>query len=239
MSMMEHTMGITGRKLPVYFLLDCSGSMNQNGAIGAVNEGLQLLTRELKDSVEVREYVWISLIRFASTVEQDQLQPIARFVPPTLTADGATAMGPALSCLYQSIQQDLQAGTEGRKPDFRPLVFALSDGGPTDAQGYEFPKGGPNDWEAPAAQLHSLRGPQKPTVVALGCGSHADMDMLKQLARAEVYQMTNVSADTLKQFFELASGSIVNLSKSIVTGAAASIQSPATITGIKSIPYTM
>lgn len=206
------------RKFPVYLLLDCSSSMS-GAPIIAVNEGLELVYKELMGDPQARESVWISLIRFASQASQDALMPIDQFVPPTLSANGNTAMGSAFQILVDSIKQDLAAKTGTQRGDYRPLVFLLTDGAPTD------------NWQGPVQNLKALAGAQKPTIVALGCGGGVNAPMLKQVTD-EVYLMANVTRDQLKAFFKLMSGSIVSASRAAGAGGQASMQSPEAIPGV-------
>ncbi len=208
----------TTRKFPVYLLLDCSSSMS-GAPIIAVNEGLELLYKELMKDPQAKESVWISLIRFATTASQDRLTPIDQFVPPTLSASGSTAMGGAFQLLVNSIQQDLTPKIGNQRGDFRPLVFLLTDGAPTDS------------WQAPVQQLHALTGSQRPTIVALGCGGGVNANMLKQVTN-EVYLMTNVTTDQLRAFFVQMSGSIGSASRAANAGGGANIASPAELPGV-------
>lgn len=211
-------MGGQQRKFPVYLLLDCSSSMS-GAPIIAVNEGLELLYKELMRDPQARESVWISLVRFATTASQDPLTPIDQFVPPTLSANGSTAMGGAFQILADSIQHDLAPRSGNHRGDYRPLVFLLTDGAPTD------------NWKGAVQNLKALTGSQRPIIVALGCGNGVNAAMLKEVTD-EVYLMANVTTDQLKQFFKLMSGSIVGASKAAVAGAETGMQSPAAITGV-------
>jgi uncharacterized protein YegL len=207
------------RRLPVYLLLDCSSSMT-GAPIIAVNEGLELLYRELMKDPQTRETAWISLIRFASKASQDALVPVDQFVPPTLTASGGTAMGGAFHILAQSIKQDLVASGNGVRGDYRPLVFLLTDGQPGD------------DWHTPLNELNSLRGSQKPTFIALGCGDGVDGAMLAQVT-PNVFLMANVQPDALKAFFKLISGSIVSASRAAGANAGeVNMPSPENVPGV-------
>ena len=94
------------RHLPVYLLLDCSGSMSGD-PITAVNEGVTMIRRELVNDPQALETVYISIITFSSRADQYQLTPIDQFRPPILSAGGSTAMGEAFRILVQSIEQDL------------------------------------------------------------------------------------------------------------------------------------
>ncbi len=208
------------RRLPVYLLLDCSTSM-QGEPINAVNEGLGLIYRLLMSDPQAVDTVHISIICFSSHVEQYPLLPIDQFQPPPLSARGTTAMGEAFRVLTQSIEQDLVVNSAGRRGDYRPLVFMLTDGEPTDS------------YSDALNNLKALPGSRKPTIVVLGCGDAVNTTMLHEVTD-HVFVMQTVSSDTIKDFFQWISGSIVQTSHSVGSGGnqALTIPPPTNIPGI-------
>jgi uncharacterized protein YegL len=185
------------RRLPVYLLLDCSTSM-QGHPIMAVNEGLNMIYRQLMNDLRAQDSVYISLIRFASQASQEPLTPLLNFQPPVLIAEGNTALGAALQLLVQSIREDLVVNTMQRHGDYRPLAFLLTDGEPNDY------------YKDAVAQLHQLHGNQKPTVIALGCGSRVNERTLREIAEPNnIFVMQNMTSELIKKFFQWMSGSII------------------------------
>src|SRR4051812_23839927 len=84
-----------GRRLPVYLLLDCSGSMSGE-PIEAVRQGVRALINALKGYPMALETAYLSVITFGSTAQQIcPLPELAAFKEPRLDASGATAMGDA------------------------------------------------------------------------------------------------------------------------------------------------
>lgn len=81
------------RRLPVYLLLDCSGSMSGE-PIEAVKQGIKALLTELKGDPQALETACLSVITFNSTARQiSPLTELMLFKEPELTAGGATALG--------------------------------------------------------------------------------------------------------------------------------------------------
>ncbi len=193
------------RRLPVYLLLDCSGSM-MGDPIVAVNEGLGLIYSLLMREPRAVETVYLSVIRFADAAEQEDFTALVDFVPPALTAGGRTAMGSAFHVLVESIQNDLNATTDTtKKGDYRPLVYLLTDGQPTDV------------WQPEVAKIKALSGSQRPTIIALGCGDDADPAMLRQVTD-EVYLMRDATPEQIKAYFKWITGSIAGVSKALAGG---------------------
>jgi uncharacterized protein YegL len=168
----------------------------QGSPIIAVNEGLEIIFRLLMADPRAIDTVHISVICFADQATQYELTPLDQFVPPILSAQGQTALGGALQLLVQSVQQDLIMNSPTQHGDYRPLVFLLTDGEPTDR------------YQDAVQQLKTLHGSQRPTIIALGCGSNVNERVLRQLTN-DVYLMHNVSTESIKMFFRWMSGSIV------------------------------
>lgn len=207
--------GTQNRRLPVYLLLDCSSSM-AGVKIQQVNTGVQMLYQELMADPRSADTVYISIIPFASSAYQMDLVPIAQFTPPQLTANGQTALGSALSLLNQSLDSDLIINQPGKKGDYKPLVFILTDGQPTDT------------WDAEAQKLRART--TAANIIALGIGHDAD-DQVLQAVAGTVLKMENVTGDNLRAFFQWVSQSVQTASKA-AQGQAQAAQLPPPPPGI-------
>jgi uncharacterized protein YegL len=120
------------RRLPVYLLLDCSGYM-AGQPIEDVRMGLRALISDLQGDPQALETAWLSVITFESTAKQAvPLTDIGSFQEPNLDAGGTTAMGDALKMLMKCIDREVRKPTAGQKGDYKPLVFLMTDGMPTD-----------------------------------------------------------------------------------------------------------
>ena len=97
------------RRLPVYLLLDCSGSM-MGEPIEAVRQGVKALLSELKGDPQALETAYLSVITFDSTARQTTpLTELLLFKEPQLNASGATALGEALEILMDCIHRNGKA----------------------------------------------------------------------------------------------------------------------------------
>lgn len=196
----------TPRRLPAYLLLDVSGSM-AGAAIDGVNHGVQLLYNELLHNPQALQTVHLAVITFATAAQMvTPLTDLLKFKPPHLTADGATAMGAALALLNQSLDNDLIPNSNFQKGDYRPLVFLLSDGDPTD------------NWRTPLQTLRSRKQSKIGTFIALACGKALRLDVLKDIADV-VLVMDNVTSDALQAYFKWVSASVGTASLVAVKGS--------------------
>ena len=120
------------RRLPVYLLLDTSGSM-YGEPIEAVKNGVQTLISTLRSDPYALETAYISIITFNSSAQQvTPLTELAAFQQPIIDASGCTALGGALDLLAKKIDSEITKTTVEVKGDWRPLVFIMTDGVPTD-----------------------------------------------------------------------------------------------------------
>ncbi|NET86190.1 MAG: VWA domain-containing protein [Moorea sp. SIO1F2] len=190
---------MSSRRLPIYLVLDCSGSMSGD-PIQAVNAGVKALVAELMSEPYAIETAYLSVITFGDRAQQVcPLTELMSFHPPTFTAGGARAMGEALKLLANSIDKEVQKASETEKGDWRPLVFLMTDGMPTDS------------WEKAADELKQ----KKPAnILACIAGSGVDEYMLKRITET-VVKLDNLQPDSLKQFFQWVSQSILPRSESL------------------------
>ena len=127
------------RRLPVYPLLDTSDSM-LGEPIEAVKNGLQVLCSALRSDPQALETVYLSLISFDQDARQIvPLTDLASFQPPALNASGPTALGGALALLADRLSSEVSRNTPEvsrntpeQKGDWKPLIFLMTDGVPTD-----------------------------------------------------------------------------------------------------------
>ena len=210
------------RRLPVYLLLDCSGSM-VGEPIEAVKQGVKALLSELRGDPQALETAYLSVITFDSSARQIiPLTELMLFKEPDIQAEGATALGGALNVLIDCIKTEVHKSTETQKGDWRPLVFILTDGSPTDIE--EFNK---------AAKL--LTTVKTANIIACAAGSSANTSYLKQITE-NVLMMNTLSAGDMAQFFAWVSGSIKMSSKSIDAAPGAAIELPPPPQGFLVVP---
>lgn len=180
------------RRLPVYLLLDCSGSM-YGEPIEAVKNGVQVLVSTLRQDPYALETAYLSIITFDSSAKQvTPLTELAAFQQPNIEANGCTALGEALALLATKVDQEVTKTTPEQKGDWKPLVFIMTDGVPTD----DINKG-----------ITEFKKRKFGMVVACAAGQGADTNVLKQITEC-VVQLDTADSSTIKSFFKWVSASV-------------------------------
>ena len=189
------------RRLPVYLVLDTSGSMIGE-PIEAVKNGVQVLISTLRQDPYALETAFLSVITFDSSARQTvSLTELSMFQMPDIQASGTTSLGEALTLLAQKVDAEVTKSTMEVKGDWKPLVFLMTDGGPTD------------DWQKGLAEFKKRKFGM---VVACAAGNGADTSVLKQITEA-VVQLDTTDGATIKAFFKWVSASVSTGSQKIET----------------------
>ncbi len=180
------------RRLPVYLLLDTSGSMSGE-PIEAVKNGVQVMISSLRQNPQAIETAFISVITFDTSAKQIiPLTDLASFQMVDIKATGVTALGDALQLVASKIDSEVQKTTHDQKGDWKPLVFIMTDGIPTD------------NWQNGLAEFKKRK---TAFVVACAAGTGADTSILKQITD-NVVSLDTADSNSIAKFFQWVTASI-------------------------------
>lgn len=183
-------------------VLDTSGSM-MGEPIAAVETGVQTLVSALRQDPYALETAYLSIITFDSSAKQVvPLTELTAFQVPSIQANGLTALGDALKLLAKKIDSEVAKTTAEVKGDWKPLVFIMTDGGPTD------------DWKKGLAELQKRK---TGIVVACAAGQAADTNVLKQITEC-VVQLDTADSSAIRAFFKWVSASVSTGSQKVDSG---------------------
>nr|VFJ92646.1 MAG: Uncharacterized conserved protein YegL, contains vWA domain of TerY type [Candidatus Kentron sp. H]VFJ95081.1 MAG: Uncharacterized conserved protein YegL, contains vWA domain of TerY type [Candidatus Kentron sp. H]VFK00360.1 MAG: Uncharacterized conserved protein YegL, contains vWA domain of TerY type [Candidatus Kentron sp. H] len=192
------------RRLPVFLVVDVSDSM-----VGEprrlLEKGLETLIQLLRQDPHALETAYISVVAFAGKVKTlAPLVDVVSFYPPQLPLGSGTAMGLALDHLMTEIDQSVRRGSAERKGDWKPAVFFMTDGKPTDAM-----EKAARRWKADYASRANL--------IAIGLGPYADTDALRQFAD-EVIRYDGGTEEDFRKFIRWISASVSSMSVAVRDG---------------------
>jgi len=183
------------RRLPVYILLDTSGSM-KGEPIHSVNVGLQSMLSALRQDPYALESVYISIITFDIEARVYlSLTPLEEIQIPEIEvpSSGATFMGAALELLAQEVETNVKKTDE--KGDWRPLIFLMTDGSPSDVYAYQ-------------QIIPHIQQLNFATIVACAAGPKAKTETLLQLTQ-KVVVLDTMDTTSFSSFFKWVSASVV------------------------------
>ena len=175
-------------RLPCVLLLDTSGSM-AGAPIAELNQGLQVYKQELTADALAAKRVEVAIVTFGGEVRTAcDFTTTETFQPPALTATGNTPMGAAINQALAMIQQRRkQAYRDNGIPYFRPWIFLLTDGAPTD------------DWQAAATKVKD--GEEKRAFAFFAVGVEgAAFDVLGQISTRQPLKLQGLRFRDLFQW---------------------------------------
>ena len=184
-------------RLPVYLLIDTSGSMS-GAPIEAINQGVSRLIDSLQNDASAAQSVWLSVITYDKDVKV--LLPLTALndVAPLhiqCPQSGPTHLGEGLQVLNECVGREVNSSA-----DQSPLLFVMTDGKPSDVQLFN-----------EQYQMIQQRGFAK--IVGCAAGPKAKAGELRKFCEP-VLSIDNINAAALSQFFQLISESVTQDSAS-------------------------
>lgn len=186
------------RRLPVYLVIDTSGSM-RGESIYAVNVGIQSMLNALRQDPYALESAHISIITYdnearevipLTALEQFQFQDI------TVANAGATFTGAALEFLMQCMKRDIKKSNEQQKGDWRPMIFLMTDGKPSDMYAY-------------TEACKSIKNFAIASIISCAIGKKADTEHLKLLT-TQIVSLETLDSNAFAGFFKWVSASVAS-----------------------------
>jgi uncharacterized protein YegL len=202
------------RRLPVYFLLDTSGSM-RGEPIQALNNALSGMVNTLRSDAQALDSLWISIVTYDREVKEiAPLTELVSFQLPEITCpqSGPTNTGAGLEYIIQQVKKDVIKGSPTQKGDWKPLLFVFTDGKPSDMPLYR-------------EKITEIKNLNFGAVVGCAAGPKADDIILKELTD-NVVHLDSADSSTLKQFFKWVSETIEQGNKSQGTGESITLPPP-------------
>jgi uncharacterized protein YegL len=165
--------------------------------IHSVNVGLQAMLSVLRQDPYALESVHLCVITFdLEAREYLPLTPLDEVRLDEITAPdaGATFMGAALELLITLVDRDVRKSSGDMKGDWRPLLFVMTDGSPSDLHAYR---------EA----IPEIKKRNFASILACAAGPKAKQELLRELTD-RVVTLDTMDSAAFSGFFKWVSASV-------------------------------
>jgi uncharacterized protein YegL len=194
-------------------LLDNSGSM-RGSPISELNQGLKVFREELAADALASKRVEVGIVTFGPVKIETDFVSAQTFTAPTLSVAGDTPMGEAIATGLNMLRDRKAAYKAAGISYYRPWVFMITDGGPTDS------------WQNAAQLVREGEQSKAFSFYAVGVEG-ANFDVLRQIAVKEPLKLKGLQ---FRELFAWLSSSLGSVSKSTV-GDQVPLENPAAPNG--------
>jgi len=197
-------------RCPCLLLLDTSTSMRGN-PIAELNQGLVTFKDELMADGMATQRVEVGVLTFGPVMVQSDFQTPDQWNPPSLVANGDTPIGGVVEEGLRMLEARKQLYRSSGISYYRPWIFLITDGGPTDS------------WQNAAALVRAGDNDQRKSFSFFAVGVEgANMEILARLSRREPLRLQGLR---FRDLFAWLSSSLGGVARS-QPGDAVALPSP-------------
>lgn len=199
-------------------VLDTSGSMNADNAIGQLNQGLQTFKSQIMNDETARDRLEIAIVSFNSEIKVElQLSLISEIEMPTLKASGQTQLVRAIEEAQQVIKDRKDYYKSKGLTYYRPWIVVMTDGDPYPAN---------QDIDGIAQKIQEDADAKKYVFFMIGVGNEVHDDVLSKLTTSQFPAM-RMDAVNFAEFFQwLSASATVVVNSDDLTDSNVSIPQP-------------
>ena len=194
MGLYDEVVEVPRRTMVLFFLVDCSGSM-QGAKMGTVNSAIEEILPEIKSISETNAdaRIKVAVLKFDDSTEWIYSTPVEAesFRWQYLEAGGSTVFG--LACLVLNEKLSRKEFMSDATGSYAPAIFLLSDGEPTDDYQYGLNKLKRNNWFKKAIK------------VALAIGDDANQEVLAEFTGTKEAVITVHTPEALRSWIRFVS----------------------------------
>lgn len=191
-------------RVPVALCLDVSSSMDGT-PIAELNAGVEQYLLEMQEDTLTRYSVETALVSFADEARcVADFETVDHIQVPRLTAGGITRMGEGVAMALDLLEQRKAAYRATGVDYYQPILVLMSDGAPN---------GDPKILKKAVQHVQELCEQRRLTVIAVGIGADADLDMLAMFSPRR--RPVRLSGLQFREFFAWLSQSVANVSASL------------------------
>ena len=194
--------GISNRPLHFFYICDCSGSMNVDGKIQALNYAVKSTIPAMRDAASdnIHAQVLVRALKFSSGAQWHIAQPtpVEELEWTDLTTNGVTDMGKALAMVAEQLEINNMP-----KRALPPVLVLITDGHPTD------------DFDRGLKKLMEQPWGKKAVRIGISIGQDADNEVLQKfIAHPELTPYSAKNAEQLVELIKWASTSVLQAASS-------------------------
>lgn len=182
------------RSLPIFFIVDTSASMHGQPIV-QLSQAMKQLMEELIQATSSNVAPIISIVSFGTGAKE--IIPPSPLSPEKMNfqfdAGGASDLGAALHIVAKRLQNPNWLSASY----YRPIIFILTDGQPTD------------DWRGGLSALEMTKLGKHANKISVGIGKAPDFEFLKEISGSSVVSIPDIeSLQGLSRFFTWFSSSV-------------------------------
>jgi len=163
--------------------------------IAQVEKGMQTIIQDLRTDPRAQETVFVSIIAFAGKAKTIMpLQEINNFYPPKFPIGSGTSLANGLKHLITELDTNIVRTTRDTKGDWKPIIFLITDGVPTDDTSKQILR-----WKHKWQSASNL--------VAVTLGEHSDTALLSQISE-NIISVEDSQPGAFRAFFDWVTASI-------------------------------
>lgn len=197
------------RRTPCVLLLDTSSSMDGE-KISRLNDGFKAFREDILRNPMAAQSVELCVISFGPVQVQSEFTLLREMNQIKFKADGVTPLKEALELAMVKVTERKVMYIEHGISYYRPWIFLLTDGEPTDSNGYQS-----DSFKELLQPLEMAAADQKFMLFTIGVGvSPKGRDVLNQLSRPFKGRCLDLDNLKFEEMFLWLSGSLMRVSQS-------------------------
>lgn len=208
---------LSSRPLHFMWICDCSGSMNTDGKIQALNNAIKEAMPEMQKVADENPnaQVMVNALKFSSGAQWINAVPVPvdKYKWVDLDAEGVTEMGVAFGMVAEQLK--MPPMPERALP---PVLVLISDGQPTD------------DWKSGLKKIMDQPWGKRAVRIAIAIGSDADFNSLQEfIGNSELKPLAAHNPESLVKYIKWVSTAVVKMASAPASEAKDSKQPAGTV----------